>query len=68
MAVQNKTGPAASTSLATDAKTDKATTSQALDSAAHDADLAAEDDEVVEAVSYSAAQATDHDLMLSIGR
>lgn len=63
MANQDKTGAAASTSLATDVKTNKATTSQASANATH----VAEDDEVMEAVSSSAAQATDHDLMLSIG-
>ena len=68
MADQERTGPAASTSLVIDAKTNKVAPSQAPANAAHVADLAAEDDEVVEAVSYSAAQATDHDLMLSIGR
>lgn len=68
MADQERTGPAASASLATDAKTNKTTPSQAPANVAHAADLAAEDDEVVEAVSYSATQATDHDLMLSTGR
>lgn len=68
MADQERTRPAASTSLATDAKTNKATPSQAPANAAHAAYPAADGDEVVEAVCYSAAQATDHDLMLSLGR
>lgn len=68
MASQERTGSAAISSLATDAEINKAAPSQASANAAHAADLAAADDEVVEAVSYSAAQTTDHDLMLSIER
>ena len=68
MADQERTGSAASTSLATDAKTNIAAPSQASANVVHAADHAAEDDEVVEAVSFIATQEIDHDSRLSIGR